>query len=131
MMLSALATLVPCVALGAAGQLCLKAGLDAVKLNLGIQEVGLALIAKSPMSVFSNPFVIFGFLAYGLSSILWLTLVSKYPLSLIYPMVSLGYLFVVIGAALIFKEKPNVYAIMALMLIVAGVSLMAKAGKAV
>ncbi len=120
-------TLLMCVVLGATGQLLIKKGLMALKAASGT-VLTLSGIAHNPVGVFLNPLIFFGFGAYGVSSLLWLTLSSKYPLSLIYPMISLGYVFVVMGSVVMFRDKTTVFTWIALALIVAGVSLLAKSG---
>lgn len=122
-MAKGVATLLVVVVLGAFGQLAIKAGVT----TLG--KLSLSTIASQPVRVFTNPWVFFGFAAYALSSLLWLTLASRYPLSLIYPMISLGYVFVVFGSMVLFKDRPNAYTWIALALIVSGVSLLAKGAK--
>ncbi len=117
-----------CVLLGAAGQLLLKTGVTNVSAALGAASLNLPLMARSPATVFLNPFVLAGFACYGLSSVLWLVLMSRYPLSLIYPMIALGYVFVTLGSIVFFKDRPNAFVWLALLLIVSGVSLLAKAG---
>lgn len=127
-MTRSLLTLLMCVLLGAAGQLFLKTGVTNASAALGAASLSLPLMAKSPATVFLNPFVVVGFACYGLSSVLWLVLMSRYPLSLIYPMIALGYVFVTLGSVVFFKDRPNAFVWLALALIVTGVSLLAKAG---
>lgn len=126
-MFKAFFTLLGCVMLGAAGQICLKTGVIIAKEALG-RDLSVPLILKNPTVVFLNPYVILGFGMYGFSSLLWLTLMSRYRLSLIYPMISLGYVFVVVGSIIVFKDKPTIYTWIALSMIVMGVSLLAKTG---
>ncbi len=125
-----LLTLLMCVLLGAAGQLFLKTGVTNASAALGAASLSLPLMARSPATVFLNPFVLVGFACYGLSSVLWLVLMSRYPLSLIYPMIALGYVFVTLGSIVFFKDRPNAFVWLALLLIVSGVSLLARAGSA-
>ena len=70
-----------------AGQTALKAGLNA------IGGVSLADGSMGFLKLFQTPWVIVGFACYGLSSILWLDVLSKLDFSLAFPMVGLTYVF--------------------------------------
>jgi len=118
-----------CVLLGAAGQLSIKCGVSAITRSFG-HSLSISLILQHPLTVFLNPYVFMGFASYAVSSLLWLVLMSKFKLSVIYPMISLGYVFVVFGSIVLFHDRPNFYTWAALALIVAGVSLMALSGSA-
>lgn len=120
-------TLLLSVLLGAAGQLSIKKGVMLLKASFG-QDLSIPLILQNPLRVLANPYVLLGFSAYAVSSLVWLTLASRYRLSLIYPMVAMGYVFVVIGSIIVFRDRPTYYTWIALVLIVSGVSLLAKTG---
>jgi drug/metabolite transporter (DMT)-like permease len=64
---------------------------------------------------------------YGFSTLLWLRVLSRYPVSAVYPMVAIGYLFVTIGGVLFLKEQVSVQAWIALAVICAGTLLLAAA----
>lgn len=90
-----------CVAIGVLGQLLLKKGVT------DIGELNLTTTPFKIIKVLLNPFVFFGFLSYGLSSILWLIVISKVPLSYAYPMISLSYILVVFLSSVLYKENIN------------------------
>lgn len=120
-------TLLLSVLLGATGQLCIKKGVMLLKASFG-QDLSIPLILQNAGRVISNPYVLVGFCSYAVSSLVWLTLASRYRLSLIYPMLAMGYVFVVIGSIIVFRDRPTHYTWIALALIVSGVSLLAKTG---
>jgi len=55
--------------------------------------------------IFCNQFIIYGFILYGLSSLLWLVIMSELELSYAYPMISSGYFFVAFFSMVLFNEK--------------------------
>jgi drug/metabolite transporter (DMT)-like permease len=83
--------------------LCLVFGQTAWK--YGMQNVHLqgSLIAKFFQFVFS-PFILLGFALYIIATVVWMYLLSKLPLSFLYPLQSLAYVFSIVIAILIFKE---------------------------
>jgi len=112
-----LTVLLGAIMLGGAGQICLKFGLG-------------ALGAKPPLfvvvsSMFRNWFVLGGFVAYGVSSLLYLFVLSRLDLSYAYPMVALNYVFVTILAWLILKEVVPAARIVGLAIICLGVVVLA------
>jgi drug/metabolite transporter (DMT)-like permease len=120
-------TLLGAVFLGALGQISIKAGVMHLKELFG-QNLTISLILQNPGRVLLSPWILGGFAAYAFSSLIWLTLASRYRLSLIYPMVAMGYVFVVLGSIVVFHDRPTVYTWVALTFIVIGVSLLAKTG---
>lgn len=125
--LLSLLPLLPCVALGAVGQLLIKYGVDTIKVAAG-RDLTIAMMLRQPSLVILNWAIVCGFIAYGVSAAFWLTLASKFPLSYIYPMVALTYVIVVLASVVINQEQTNVFTWLSLGLIVAGVSLLAGAG---
>ena len=64
-------------------------------------------------------------MAYGISIILWLWVLSKVDVSLAYPFQALGYIVVKILAWLIFQEDINLTRIIALIFISLGLIILA------
>lgn len=109
----ALAVLLGAIMLGAVGQICLKSGLLAMGQKLALFEVLTAM--------FRNWLVLGGFVAYGVSSVLYLFVLSRLDLSYAYPMIALNYIFVTILAWLILKEIVPPMRIVGLAIIFLGV----------
>ncbi|MEJ5298652.1 MAG: hypothetical protein WHZ52_11510, partial [Armatimonadota bacterium] len=99
-------TLLGAVFLGALGQISIKAGVMHLKEAFG-ENLSIPLILKNPVRVLLSPWILGGFTAYAFSSLIWLTLASRYRLSLIYPMVAMGYVFVVLGSIVVFHDRPT------------------------
>ena len=116
--LASLATFIVC---SSVGQICMKIGLRG-------RQVG---IARSPFRTFANaaaaifrPWVTTGLLLYVTGAVAWLLLLSRMPLSVAYPMISLGYIAVVVLSALVLRERVRWrLALPGLLLIATGVSL--------
>ncbi len=91
--------LVIAVCLGVTGQMFLKQGLT----QLG--EYTLKTVLAHLPQIFSNFLVLGGFLCYLASSILWIVVVSRVPLSYAYPMIGLGYVLIVFLSMVYLKEE--------------------------
>ena len=117
---SPIAMLLASVTLGTIGQILLKLGMMGSSAK---HEAGAAAVTSAIKSI-GNPKVFLGFMAYGISSIIWLMVLKKVPLSWAYPMISMSYVLVVIFSAIIIGERPNwTVTIPGLVLIISGVSL--------
>ena len=105
------------ILMGVTGQLCLKAGVGSGSApNMFSLEI---------FKLFLRPLVLGGFMAYGLSSIAWLMVLSRTELSYAYPMVALGYVFVFILSWILFKEHVTWPRIVGMALIIMGVVMVA------
>jgi len=89
-----LAALAGSVLLSAVGQLGMKAGMVALKGVLDAAE------QTVPLAVLRVPFTwtVGGLAAYACSLALWLVVLARYPLSVAYPLLSLSYVCVYVGA---------------------------------
>lgn len=104
---------------GALGQVCLKKGMLSVG---GTSLVGLL---KSPWVVLANAWIVVGFVLYVASFALWLVVLSKVELSKAYPMVSLGYVVTFVLGLLLFQEQVSAVKVAGLLVVIAGVALLA------
>ncbi|ARO63392.1 Uncharacterized protein B5E39_0878 [Bacillus cereus] len=102
------------VGMGVVGQILLKFGaMKSQSAAVGIMN-------------FINVPNFFGLAFYGLSALLWMIVLRKVDLSYAYPMVSFGYVFVIIASALLFGETINFMKIAGMVCIVAGILFIAK-----
>jgi len=104
------------VILGAVGQILLKDGVKTV-FPEGVS------ISLAVFNAFLNLKVLLGFMLYGVSSLLWLMVLSKRDLSYAYPMIAAGYVVVVFLSWLVFKEHVPTLRIAGLVLICLGVAI--------
>jgi len=105
-----------------AGQTAMKAGLNAI---------GGVSLADGPMGflkLFQTPWVIVGFACYGLSSILWLDVLSKLDFSLAFPMVGLTYVFTLLIGRFFFGETVGWERMLGVSLILCGVFFLIRSG---
>ena len=77
-------------------------------------------------SVFINwQFALCG-IFFAAASLLWMYIVKHFPLSMAYPMVSLSYVFGMIGAIVFFHESVDIYKWVGVFLIMTGCILIAR-----
>lgn len=67
-----------------------------------------------------QPKMIGGILAYGSSAILWIIVLSRLPLNVAYPFVSLNFVFVAIAGWIFLREPMNWHHVAGLALIILG-----------
>ncbi|OGC36221.1 hypothetical protein A2311_05730 [candidate division WOR-1 bacterium RIFOXYB2_FULL_48_7] len=112
--------LVISVSLAVAGQLLMKKGM----MIFGTFPASQLLFKIIPMIL--NPWVFLGFVCFGLSSLFWLVVLSRLPLSLVYPMVSFAYVLVALLSMFFFKESVTLVRWAGIFVIVAGVILISR-----
>ena len=119
-MLSNFIFIISSVLLNAFAQILLKAGMKQVG-NIDLKNN----IMNTCISIAFNPYIISGFIAYGVSILLWLWVLSKVDVSLAYPFQALGYIVVTILAWIIFQENISYIRIIALLFITIGLIILA------
>ena len=90
--MNTLAIAVLSIALSVAAQFCLKAGMSSAAMKAVLSE---SFTWRTAFSVFTDKFVLGGFLLYGLGAIVWLGVLSKWDVSKAYPLVGMGFVFTV------------------------------------
>jgi multidrug transporter EmrE-like cation transporter len=111
-----------CVTLGVGGQLMLKHGMSARGNPVDqMVEVVPHLIAAA-----SNPFVIAGGVLYALSFALWLIVLTRADLSYAYPLLSMGYVIVVLLSRVLFQEAVTPIRLAGTLVICVGVFLISR-----
>ena len=108
------------ILLAVAGQLMMKRGMMAVG------SFPLSEIFQKLLPMFLNPFVFFGFACFGLSSIFWLVVLSRFQISLVYPMVSVAYILVALFSMVVFKESVTLIRWLGILAIMFGVFLISR-----
>lgn len=101
------------VSCGVMGQLFFKKGMVGVKVELGPQI----------LEHFLKPDIIVGICFYAIATTSWLVILSKIPLSLAYPLVSISYFIIVLVGRFYFHEAVSIYTWMGVVLICSGVGL--------
>ena len=83
------------------------------------------LLAKILPMVF-QPYVFFGIMCFGVSSIFWLVVLSRIDLSMAYPLVSVAYVVVAIFSYYVFKENVSLLRWLGIITICFGVFLISR-----
>jgi len=109
-----------CVLTGSVGQLVMKHGMNAVG------KIHAAQVVNKMSLAFVNPYVWGGLFLYGLSAVVWMIVLSRVPLSFAYPMVSLGYVFVVVTSKYVHHEEVTGMRLLGTLVICFGVFLISR-----
>jgi len=110
------------VLLNAAAQLFLKAGTN----RIGEFAFSLENVMPIGMKVASSPFILSGLACYGVSVVVWILGLSRVPVSIAYPMLSVGYIVNAFAAWFLFGESVTAQKLVGIGFIVAGVFLVAR-----
>ena len=117
-----LALLMLGVLLNASAQLLLKAGTNAV----GHFEFTAANILPVGMKLALQPHILGGVTCYVVSLVVWIMGLSRVPVSIAYPMLSVGYVLNAVAAWYLFGESFTAQKLIGIGFIVAGVFLVAR-----
>jgi len=90
----------------------------------GIQHSGS--VMATIMKLGTNGYLIFGLFMYFISAVLWVFGISKIPLSVAYPLVSVGYIIVVLASYYVFGEALSLNKVLGLVLIICGVIVLSR-----
>lgn len=102
-----------CTLFGAAAQVLIKMGAN-------------SLAHAGPWAMMTNLPLIAGYSLYGISTVLLVLALRKGELSILYPVISLTYVWVTALSVMIFKESLNFYKLLGVAVIVAGVGVLGK-----
>jgi multidrug transporter EmrE-like cation transporter len=90
----------------------------------GFKPTGALEVAWQFLNLLREPFFFFGFLLYFVAALVWFRVMAAAPLAIAYPLVvSVTFIAVTAGAALIWGEPLTVQKIAGLVLILAGIFL--------
>ncbi|MGL5987732.1 MAG: SMR family transporter [Burkholderiales bacterium] len=110
------------VLLNACAQLLLKAGTNRV----GHFEFSLGNALPIGWQLASNPFIVGGLSCYVISVVVWIMALSRVPVSIAYPMLSIGYIVNALAAWWLFGESLTTMRIAGIGIIIVGVYLVTK-----
>lgn len=106
-----------CTIIGAAAQVLLKIGAS-------------QLVSANPLRIFLNPWLFSGYALYGMSTMFLILALRKGQLSLLYPVISLTYVWVAILSLLLFRESMNPAKVVGLAIVVSGVAVLGRDARA-
>lgn len=110
------------VLLNAAAQLCLKAGTNAI----GHFQFSLHNLLPIGLKAASQPYIIGGLSCYVISVVVWILALSRVPVSVAYPMLSIGYVVNAFIAYFWMGEDLSVQKLAGIAVIIVGVVLVAR-----
>ncbi|MBL8510624.1 MAG: EamA family transporter [Betaproteobacteria bacterium] len=110
------------VLLNAAAQLLLKAGTT----RIGHFSFSLDNIVPIGWQLATQPFILGGLSCYAVSVVVWVMALSRTPVSIAYPMLSIGYIVNALAAWWLFGESLPAQKVAGIAVIVIGVWLVAK-----
>jgi len=110
------------VLLNAAAQLLLKAGTNAV----GHFEFSVGNLVPVGLKLGLEPHILGGVACYVVSLVVWIMGLSRVPVSVAYPMLSIGYVLNALAAWYLFGESLTAQKIVGIAFIVAGVFLVTR-----
>jgi len=122
---STFALLMIAMCLTVTGELLLKSGMN----RHGELNVSLDTLVPTAVKLFSSPFVLGGFAFVFSGALFWLAVLSRWPLSLAYPLLSISYIIGIIASVLILKEKVNAIQIVGVFVIILGVFLISRSAE--
>ena len=110
------------VLLNAGAQVLLKAGTNRV----GEFAFSLENLVPVGAKVATSPFILAGLGCYVVSVVVWILALSRVPVSVAYPMLSVGYIVNAVAAWLLFGESLGMQKLVGIGFIVVGVFLVAR-----
>ena len=110
------------VLLNAAAQLALKAGTN----RIGEFAFSLDNVVPVGMRIATSPYILLGLGCYVVSVVVWILGLSRVPVSVAYPMLSVGYIVNAVAAWMLFGESLTAQKMVGIGFIVVGVYLVAR-----
>jgi len=107
------------VILGTTGQTLFKLGLMK-------QQGAVDLFSLQLVKTLFQPLILVGFVCYGVSALIWLAVLSRLPLSIAYPILSLNFVLIFITSALVLGEPVSFTKALGTILIVGGIGFIAR-----
>jgi drug/metabolite transporter (DMT)-like permease len=122
---STFALLMIAMCLTVTGELLLKSGMN----SHGELNVSLSTLVPTAVKLFTNPFVVGGFVFVFSGALFWLAVLSRWPLSMAYPLLSISYIIGIIASVIFLKEKVNMVQVLGVLVIVFGVFLISRSAE--
>lgn len=104
------------------GELLLKAGMN----RHGELSISLSTLVPTAIKLFTNPFVLGGFVFVFSGALFWLAVLSRWDLSLAYPLLSISYIIGMAASVLFLGEKVTLIRALGVLVIIAGVFLISR-----
>lgn len=118
--ITALLWLLPAILLSTTGELFLKRGMNEIG---SFDFASISTIVPTLTRIFTNPWIWIGFIGFGGGSIFWLSVISRVPLSLAYPMLATSYIIIVIESWIFLGEGLHPLRVLGAIVVGIGVAL--------
>lgn len=110
------------IAISVLAQITLKLGMSAPAIkSIGGRRLDISLM----LAVLTEPYVIFGFILYGLGALVWLAVLSEWDVSKAYPLVGAGFVLSAVAGYML-GEHISLYRAIGVLLICSGVWIVAR-----
>lgn len=116
-----------CTLLGAAGQILIKTGAKASATSAPWTTV--SGVWTNLYAMATDPHLIGGYALYALMTVVFVFALRDEELSILYPVISLTYVWVAALSIWLFRETMNLPKLLGILIIVAGVGVLGKGGK--
>jgi drug/metabolite transporter (DMT)-like permease len=97
-------------------------------IKLGANQLTHAGLAATLIGIFTIPALFSGYCLYGVFTVLFVYALRHGELSILYPLIALGYVWVTITAVVVFHETMNPLKVVGLVVIIAGVAVLGWGG---
>lgn len=124
-MINALMWLLPAMLLSTTGELFLKRGMNEVGV---LDFTATDTLIPTLIKTVTNPNIWIGFFGFGLGSVFWLSVISRVPLSLAYPMLGLMYVIIVIESWIFLGEGLHPLRVLGALVVGLGVAMVGLSG---
>lgn len=109
-----------CTLIGAAAQVFFKLGAN----SLGPGSLGQVL--KNPLPIILNPSLLLAYSLYAINTALLTLALRRGQLSVLYPVISLTYVWVTLASVALFNEHMNGWKVLGLTIVVTGVAILGR-----
>jgi len=97
-------------------------------IKLGANRLSHAGLVATMIGIFTIPQLFAGYCLYGIFTVMFIYALRNGELSILYPLIALGYVWVTITAVVAFHESMNPYKIIGLLVIICGVGVLGFGG---
>ncbi|MEO5952578.1 MAG: EamA family transporter [Chloroflexia bacterium] len=119
---STFALLMIAMCLTVTGELLLKTGMN----KHGELNITFSTLVPTAVKLFTSPWVVGGFVFVFSGALFWLAVLSRWPLSLAYPLLSISYIIGIIASVILLGEKVNMIQVGGVFVIIFGVFLISR-----
>jgi multidrug transporter EmrE-like cation transporter len=117
---------IACTLIIGAAQYLIKLGANQLAAQQHSVHAGSVSLQAAVMGIFTNPAIFSGYCLYGIFTVLFVFALRHGELSILYPLISLGYVWVAIIGVIAFHESMNPLKLTGIAIIMAGVTVLGR-----